>query len=94
MKNSSYLINCSRGPIINEKDLINALKNNKIAGAGLDVFEKEPMQEDNELLGLKNVTITPHSAFYTVEALERLTTICIDNVDNFINGKPTNIINP
>ena len=62
MKNSSYIINVGRGQTIVEKDLIYALKNNLIAGAGLDVFEKEPLSEDSELWNLDNVIITPHVA--------------------------------
>ena len=62
MKKTAYLINTSRGGLINESDLINALKNNDIAGAGLDVFEIEPMIKDNPLIELNNVVLSPHMA--------------------------------
>ncbi len=93
MKESAYIINCSRGAIINQEDLIEALKSKAIAGAGLDVFEKEPLPMDSELRKLDNVIMTPHNAFYTEEAVGRLTTKCIDNTFNYLNGKPTNVIN-
>ncbi len=94
MKKTAFIINCSRGAIIDEKDLIEALKDKIIAGAGLDVFEKEPLPPDSELRKLRNATMTPHTAFYTKEAVERLTGICVDNIENFLNNKPTNVVNP
>ena len=94
MKKTAFIINCSRGAIINQEDLIDALKNNIIAGAGLDVFEKEPLPMDNELRKISNVVLTPHNAFYTKEAVERLTGICVDNVKDFLNDKATNVVNP
>jgi len=93
MKKSAFIVNCSRGAVINEKDLIEALKNKAIAGAGLDVYEKEPLPEDSGLRKLDNVVMTPHTAFYTKEAVERLAGICVDNIDNFLNKKPTNVVN-
>ena len=80
MKKTAFVINCSRGAIIDQEDLIEALKSKSIAGAGLDVFEKEPLPMDNKLRKLGNVVMTPHNAFYTKEAVERLTGICVDNV--------------
>jgi D-3-phosphoglycerate dehydrogenase len=62
MKKTAYLINCSRGPVVDEKALIDALNNNEIAGAGLDVFEEEPTPKDNPLLKMENVMVTPHTA--------------------------------
>ena len=70
MKNSSMIINIARGPIINEYDLIEALLTGKIRYAGLDVFEREPINIDNPLLKMSNVVLTPHSAFYGEEALQ------------------------
>lgn len=93
MKKTAFIINCSRGAVVNEKDLIEALKNNTIAGAGLDVFEKEPLPHNSELRKLNNVVMTPHTAFYTKEAVERLTTICVGNIENFLSGKKSNIVN-
>ena len=65
----------------------------KIAGAGLDVFSKEPLPLDSDLAKLKNVVITPHTAFYTAEALERLYSRCIGNVEDFLSGKKSNVVN-
>lgn len=93
MKKTAFLINCSRGAIINQEDLIESLKNKSIAGAGLDVFEKEPLPMDNELRKLDNAVMTPHNAFYTKEAVERLTGICVDNIENFLSGKKSNVVN-
>lgn len=70
MKNTSMIINIARGPLINENDLIEALKLGQIKYAGLDVFEKEPIDKDNELLKMNNVVLTPHSAFYGEESLQ------------------------
>lgn len=94
MKSTAFIINCSRGPIINEKELIAALEQGVIAGAGLDVFEKEPLDRGSRLLALDNVVLTAHSAFYTDGALGRLSSACIANAENFLAGKPTNVINP
>ena len=93
MKKGAFVINCARGAIINQDDLIDALKNKTIAGAGLDVFEKEPLPMDNELRKLGNVVMTPHNAFYTKEAVGRLTGICVGNVENFLNNKAANVVN-
>ena len=92
MKKTAFVINCSRGAIIDQEDLIEALKSKSIAGAGLDVFEKEPLPMDNKLRKLGNVVMTPHNAFYTKEAVERLTGICVDNAENFLSGKKSNVV--
>ena len=94
MKSTAFIINCSRGQIIDEKELIGALEQGIIAGAGLDVFEKEPLERTSKLLTLGTVVLTAHSAFYTDGALERLGTASINNIENFLAGKPTNVINP
>lgn len=93
MKKSAFIINCSRGAVINEQDLIHALKNKIIAGAALDVFEKEPLPMESELRKLDNVIATPHTAFWTKEAVERLTAVCVDNIENFFDGKVSNVVN-
>ena len=90
MKKSVYIINAARGAVIDEGAMADALKNGKIAGAGLDVFSKEPLPLDSELARLKNVVINPHTAFYTAEALERLYSTCIANIEDFLAGKTTN----
>lgn len=93
MKSSAFLINTSRGPLIIEKDLAEALNNARIAGAGLDVLSKEPPASDNPLFRAKNCIITPHIAWATKEARQRLMAIAVQNLSAFINGTPVNIIN-
>ena len=88
MKPSAYLINTSRGPVVNEADLIEALKNNVIAGAGLDVFEKEPLQEVSELRDLDNVILAPHAAYNTKEANRLSVKIMLDNLNSLFKGEP------
>lgn len=90
MKKSAYIVNTARGPIINEPGLIEALKNEEIAGAGLDVFAEEPLNPDNGLLDLNNVILTPHMAFKTSEALIRRAQITIRNIQDFGQDKTTN----
>ena len=90
MKKSAYIINAARGAVIDEDAMADAIKKGKIAGAGLDVFSKEPLPLDSGLAKLKNVVITPHTAFYTTEALERLYTACIANIEDFLARKATN----
>ena len=93
MKNSAVLINVGRGPIINEKDLVKALKENQIAGAALDVIETEPMAPDCPLLELSNderLIITPHVAWATLEARNRLMELVYDNIESFLKGEQKN----
>ena len=93
MKSSSYLINTSRGSIINEEDLAFALDAHSIAGAGLDVISIEPPKENNPLFLSKNCIITPHIGWASKEARGRLLNIAIENINGFIQGKPQNVIN-
>ncbi len=93
MKKNAIIINTSRGKVIDEAALIEALTSGKIRGACLDVLSKEPPEKDNPLLNLDNVILTPHIAFHTIEALRRCTDICIDNVEAFIKGAPQNVVN-
>lgn len=84
MKKTSYLINCARGPIINQKDLVSALESESIKGAAIDVFDQEPPLSNNEpLLHCKNVITTPHIGFNTEEALVEKATIAINNTLSF-----------
>lgn len=92
MKNTSFLINTSRGPVVAEEDLAEALNNGIIAGAGLDVLSTEPPIKGNPLLGAKNCIITPHIAWATIEARRRLMEIAVRNVKAFIDGKPVNVV--
>lgn len=87
MKKSCIFLNLGRGPIVNEKDLANALKNKEIAAAGLDVLCEEPIRPDNPLLAIKDsrcLIITPHMAWASKEARERLMKICFDNTKEFL----------
>ena len=92
MKPSSFLLNTSRGPIIVDEDLADALNNNIIAGAGIDVLSVEPPPEDNPLFKAKNCIITPHIAWATKEARQRLMNIAVKNLAEFIAGKPVNAV--
>ena len=93
IKKTAYLINTSRGPVVNEKDLRAALDSGMIAGAGVDVLSTEPPKEDNPLIGAKNCFITPHIAWASLEARTRLMNIFKDNVKGFVSGKPINVVN-
>lgn len=93
MKLSAFLINTSRGPIVNDADLADALNNNVIAGAGIDVLSKEPPPADNPIFKAKNCIVTPHIAWAAQEARARLMGIAIDNLKSFIAGKPANVVN-
>ena len=93
MKPTAYLVNTSRGGVINERDLADALNSGTIAGAGIDVLTLEPMQEDCPLRSCKNCTITPHIAWAPKQTRERLLTIVADNIKHYIDGKPQNVVN-
>jgi phosphoglycerate dehydrogenase-like enzyme len=94
MKPTAILINTSRGKVIDEMALIEALKKKTIAGAGLDVFEKEPLPTNSPLIELQDVVLTPHIAFLSEESIDECTYICTENVKMFIQGKPQNVANP
>ncbi len=87
MKDTAIIVNTARGPLINEKDLIEALDMNEIGGAGLDVVETEPLPENSPLIGRDNVILAPHTAFYSVEALEELQTKAASDVARVLNGE-------
>lgn len=93
MKSSAFLINTGRGPLINERDLADALNNDVISGAGLDVLSAEPASVDNPLPKAKNCFITPHIAWATLEARQRLMQIAGDNLEAFLKGDPINVVN-
>lgn len=88
MKKSAFLINTSRGPVVNEEDLYHALKNGEIAAAATDVLSKEPMAKECKLCELENITITPHIAWASDEAKQRLYNITLSNFKNWLAGKP------
>lgn len=94
MKDSAFLINCARGEVVNEADLIAALQQKKIAGAGLDVFKEEPTPKDNPLLKMDNVVVTPHNAALTQESMDRMGLHAAMGIDEVLSGKkPTWAVN-
>ncbi|MBU4444644.1 D-2-hydroxyacid dehydrogenase [bacterium] len=93
MKSSAFLINTSRGPLIDESALAEALNRGKIAGAGLDVLSSEPPQPHNPLLSAKNCYITPHFAWATKAARIRLLQTVVDNIRAFLQNSPKNVVN-
>jgi len=93
MKSSAFLLNTSRGPIIVDPDLADALNDNVIAGAGIDVLSVEPPPIDNPLFKAKNCLITPHIAWATIEARTRLMNSVVENICAFLSGKPVNVVN-
>ena len=92
MKKTAFLINTSRGPIVNEEDLIIALSTNVIAGAGIDVYEKEPLPENNKLRFLPNALLTPHIGYVTAENYSIYYTQMIEALEACVNGKPIRLI--
>ena len=93
MKKTAFLINTSRGPIIIDQDLADALNEGIIAGAGLDVLTHEPPYSGNPLFNARNCIITPHIAWATKEARSRLMQTAVQNVKAFLSGKPVNVVN-
>ena len=91
MKKTSVLINTSRGPIVNESDLIEALQNDTIAGAGLDVFDKEPLPQDHKLRFLNNALLFPHIGYVTIENYSKFYTQMIENLDSCLKNKPIRV---
>ena len=92
MKKTAFLINTSRGPIVNEDDLIIALSTNVIAGAGIDVYEKEPLPENNKLRFLPNALLTPHIGYVTAENYSTFYSQMIEGLEACVNGKPVRVL--
>jgi D-3-phosphoglycerate dehydrogenase len=92
MKKTAFLINTSRGPIINENDLIEILKDEKIAGAGLDVFDKEPLSQDHKLRFLPNTLLLPHIGYVTAENYTKFYLQMIENLESCLKNKPLRLI--
>ena len=88
MKPTAFLLNLSRGAVVNEKALYKAVKENWIAGAGLDVFEEEPLPEDSEFWRLENVVLTPHISGGTPHYADRVVKIFCENFARYLHGKP------
>ena len=87
MKNSAFLINTARGKVVNQRDLVKALKTKMIAGAGLDVFEIEPISKKNALIKLENVVLAPHIGSSTLETRNKMAEFTVKNINLGINGK-------
>lgn len=93
MKDGVIIINTSRGPLIEEADLAEALNSGKVYAAGMDVVSVEPVKADNPLLTAKNCIVTPHIAWAPIEARTRLLNVAVENVSCFISGAPINVVN-
>ena len=87
MKRGALIVNTARGPLIDEAALLAALKSGQIGGAALDVVATEPLPKDSALLGHDNLILSPHTAFYSVEALEELQTKCAADVARVLSGE-------
>ena len=94
MKPTSYLVNVSRGPVVQEAALVEALQQGRLAGAGLDVFDAEPLPADHPLTKLDNVVLTPHIGWVTRAHFTSYATGVMANAVNFLDGNPTNVVNP
>jgi len=94
MKKSAYIVNTSRGPIIDEKALLDALNKKQIAGAGLDVFDVEPLPLDHPYRKMDNVVITPHLGYVSQQNYEKYYPDIVDNIRGFLDGKPTRVVAP
>ena len=92
MKKTCFLINTSRGPIVNEKDLVNALEDDVIAGAGLDVYDIEPLPQDHKLRFLPNALLLPHLGYVTEENYSKFYTQMVENLESCTKGKPNRVL--
>jgi D-3-phosphoglycerate dehydrogenase len=92
MKKSAFLINTSRGPIVNENDLVKALKSNQIAGAGLDVYDHEPLPDNHKLRFLPNALLLPHLGYVTAENYSIFYTQMLENLEGCVKGEPMRVI--
>src|SRR5262249_27679633 len=93
MKPTAYLVNTSRGPIVQEAALLDRLRNRGIAGAALDVYDQEPLPKDHPLLALDNVILTPHLGYATAEAYQQGYGQAVETISGFLQGKPVRPLN-
>jgi phosphoglycerate dehydrogenase-like enzyme len=94
MKPSAYLINVARGPIVDEEALVEALRERRIAGAGLDVFDREPLPVEHPLVSLDNVVLTPHIGWVTARNCERFVDSVVESITRYLDGDHSKIANP
>ena len=95
MKPTAIVINTSRGPVVDEKALIQALQGKRLAGAALDVWEREPVAADNPLLKMDNVIATPHAAYFSTPAVAQVPRRCGEEIARVLTGqRPLNVVNP
>jgi phosphoglycerate dehydrogenase-like enzyme len=94
MRPTAYLVNTSRGPIVNEQALISALRGGRIAGAALDVYDIEPLPANHPFLQLENVLLTPHLGYSTVSGIRNFMVQSLANLRAWLDGSPTNVLNP
>ncbi len=94
MKKTSYIVNTSRGPIIDEKALLDALNKKQVAGAGLDVFDVEPLPLDHPYRKMDNVVVTPHLGYVSQQNYEKYYPDIVDDIRGFLDGKPTRVVAP
>ncbi len=92
MKDHVFIINTARGPLIDQKALLEALRSGKVCGAGIDVFEEEPLPADHPLCAMENVIITPHAAYYSKDSLPELEAKSLDEVLRALRGEPARIL--
>ena len=94
MKPTALLVNAARGALVDETALVAALREGRLHGAGLDVFEQEPLPPDSPLRELENVVLTPHAGWVSREARDRLVEVPVENILAFLQGQPQNVVNP
>jgi len=94
MKDGVIIINNSRGGLVVEQDLADALNSGKVAAAGLDVVSEEPIKPENPLLSAKNCFITPHISWAPIESRQRIMDATVANIKSYLEGAPQNVVNP
>ncbi len=93
MQPGSILINTARAELVQEEALIESLQSGHLAAAGIDVFHQEPLPFDHPFASMDNIIVTPHVAYHTAQAVDRLFEIAVDNLESYFNGKPMNVVN-
>jgi phosphoglycerate dehydrogenase-like enzyme len=94
MRPSAVLVNSSRGPIVDEAALVDALRSRRIAGAGIDVYDVEPLPANHPLLALDNVVLTPHLGYVTHEVYRGFYSQTLENIVAYLNGEAKRVLNP